>query len=75
MSEYVPVKEFRERGYLQEVNRLFFHPLGMALAVEQGDDGEWRFVGVLDARDDPEGFMFEDGCDPVMAVQPAEAAA
>jgi hypothetical protein len=25
--------EFREKGYLQEVNRRFFHPLGIALAA------------------------------------------
>lgn len=28
------IKEFREKGFLQEVNRLFFHPLGLALEVE-----------------------------------------
>lgn len=27
------IAEFREAGYLQEANRLFFHPLGLALEV------------------------------------------
>ncbi len=27
------ITEFRDLGYLQEVNRLFFHPLGLALEV------------------------------------------
>lgn len=29
----IDIAEFRELGYLQEVNRLFFHPLGLALEV------------------------------------------
>lgn len=29
----INIAEFRELGYLQEVNRLFFHPLGLALEV------------------------------------------
>lgn len=27
------IKEFRQKGFLQEVNRLFFHPLGLAPEV------------------------------------------
>ncbi len=27
----IDVKEFRDKGFLQEANRLFFHPLGLAL--------------------------------------------
>lgn len=42
-------------GYLQEVNRGFFHPLGLALAVNE--KGE---LSVLDMRDDSEGFIFDD---------------
>lgn len=30
----IDIKEFRELGYLQEVNRLFFHRLGLALEVK-----------------------------------------
>lgn len=58
----------RDDGYLQEVNREFFHPHGLALAVELSDkdgDGNRTFLGlyVIDARDDPEGFNFADGDD------------
>jgi hypothetical protein len=52
------VKEFREAGYLQELNRRFLHPLGLALEVFVEDDGEMRFGGVWDYRDDPEGMIF-----------------
>lgn len=31
--KYISITEFRERGFLQEANRLFFHPLGLALEV------------------------------------------
>lgn len=57
------IREFVESGYLQEVNRRFLHPLGLALAVsaEQGSNGEmvdFRLTGVWDFRDDPEGIYF-----------------
>lgn len=52
------VKEFRELGYLQEVNRRFLHPLGLALEVVLQEDGTETFGGVWDSRDDPEGFVF-----------------
>jgi hypothetical protein len=29
-------EEFRELGYLQEANRRFFHPLGLAMFIDQG---------------------------------------
>lgn len=54
------VKEFRELGYLQEVNRCFLHPLGLALEVVIDDDGEETFGGVWDYRDDPEGMRYGD---------------
>lgn len=62
--------ELRDEGYLQEVNRLFFHRLGLALAVdierneqaqERGHTGcDELIVQVWDGRDDPEGFCFGD---------------
>lgn len=52
------VAEFARRGYLQEVNRRFLHPLGLALAVDMTEDGTATIAGVWDARDDPEGFIF-----------------
>lgn len=60
---YMDIKEFRDVGFLQEANRLFFHPLGLALDVNVDADGTWRLHGVQDYRDDPEGFLFANGVD------------
>ena len=56
----IDVKEFREKGYLQELNRQFLHPLGMALYTSIDDKGKESFGGVFDARNDSEGFVFSD---------------
>lgn len=48
--------EFRDRGYLQEVNRCFFHPLGLAVGIDLGQ--EEATLVVFDSRDDPEGVVF-----------------
>lgn len=54
---FLSVAEFREFGYLQELNRRFLHPLGLALAVAQ--IGDQTFLAPIhDARSDPEGFVF-----------------
>lgn len=63
MSEikYITPREFLEGGYLQEVNRQFLHPLGLALSISIDEDDptdEGEFGGVWDYRDDPEGMMF-----------------
>ncbi len=56
------IKEFREAGYLQEANRLFFHPLGLALEVRIDEDTkEESLSGVWDYREDEEGISFEPG--------------
>ena len=52
------IKEFHEKGFLQEVNRRFFHPLGLGLEVVIEDDGNIRLGGIWDYRDDPEGMFF-----------------
>lgn len=57
----IGIKEFREAGYLQEANRRFFHPLGLALEVTVEDDGTERLSGIWDYRDDPEGVRFAEG--------------
>jgi len=60
--KYLDIEEFRERGYLQEVNRRFFHPLGLALEMTPATaDEPARLSGVWDYRDDPEGVYFADG--------------
>ena len=57
----IDIKEFREKGFLQEANRLFFHPLGLALEVMIDEDGSEKLGGVWDYRDDPEGILFREG--------------
>jgi hypothetical protein len=56
----IDIKEFREKGFLQEANRQFFHPLGLALEIIIDDDtGEVKSLGgVWDYRDDPEGMFY-----------------
>lgn len=61
----IDIKEFREVGFLQEANRLFFHPLGLALEVVVDDDGAESLGGVWDYRDDPEGIVY--GADTIDA--------
>jgi hypothetical protein len=67
--------EFQRLGYLQEVNRRFLHPLGLALAIPMRKDGFGDYIAdyqsdgtcdvtILDAREDPEGFVFADLTDP-----------
>lgn len=58
--KYMDIKEFRSKGYLQEVNRKFLHPHGLALEVLLDADGNERLGGVWDYRDDPEGMNFGD---------------
>lgn len=54
------IKEFLNDGYLQEVNRRFFHPLGLALEVITDLD-VIKIGGVWDYRNDPEGLRFAEG--------------
>jgi hypothetical protein len=58
--KYMDIKEFRESGFLQEVNRRFLHPCGLALEVVIDDDGTERLGGIWDYRDDPEGILYND---------------
>lgn len=61
MVKRISIKEFREIGYLQELNRRFLHPLGLALEiVVDNEAGEERLGGVWDYRDDPEGMIFDE---------------
>lgn len=55
----IDIKEFKEKGYLQEVNRQFLHPLGLALEVIIDEEsGDCSLGGVWDYRNDPEGIVF-----------------
>jgi len=56
------VQELIDFGYLQEVNRRFFHPLGLALtAVVDTDPEVSPRLLVKDNREDPEGWEFAPG--------------
>jgi hypothetical protein len=61
VTDFMDPAQFRDEGWLLEVNRLFFHPRGLALAMSfsKGRKRATGFVGVLDARSDPEGYVFE----------------
>ncbi len=55
----IDIKAFREKGFLQEANRLFFHPLGLALEVIVDEDGTESLGGVWDYRNDEEGMTYD----------------
>lgn len=61
------INEFREKGILQEVNRQFFHPLGLALKIIIDGDNS-KLGGIWDYRHDPEGILFGKG---VLSVEKA----
>lgn len=66
------LRDFIDLGLLQEVNRQFLHPLGLALSLHVDDDPSVvTFDGILDARDDPEGYRFDFNSFP----EPPEAVA
>ena len=57
----IDIKEFRKIGYLQELNRQFLHPLGLALEIAVNKlTGEEKLNGIRDYRDDPEGIIFSE---------------
>jgi hypothetical protein len=61
MSEqkHMDLTEFRDEGYLQELNRKFLHPLGLALEAYVDENGKVTDLGgIWDLRDDPEGIFF-----------------
>lgn len=56
---HIDIEDFREFGFLQEVNRRFFHPMGLALEVTKTDKYECLY-GIRDFREDPEGIVFKE---------------
>ena len=59
MKKCISIKEFRETGYLQELNRRFLHPLGLSLEVEvDPETHEERLSGVRDCRNNPLGILY-----------------
>lgn len=61
LKKHMSVADFRAEGFLQEVNRQFLHPLGLALEVVVHEDGTEALGGIWDCREDPEGVLFGDG--------------
>jgi hypothetical protein len=55
----IDIKEFREKGYLQELNRRFLHPLGLALEIIIDDDNNEKLGGIWDYRNDEEGIYYD----------------
>lgn len=54
------IKEFREKGYLQELNRRFLHPLGLALEIIiDNETKEESLGGIWDYREDKEGIYYD----------------
>lgn len=67
------LNSFRNDGFLQEANRLFFHPLGLALEVDIDNDGNVTAIsGVVDSRDDVAGMCYDDS---LLATDAARAKA
>ena len=55
----ITIEEFRKKGYLQELNRRFLHPLGLALEVIVHKSGKESLGGIWDYREDPEGIYYD----------------
>lgn len=75
MSEEIKkmnIKEFREMGLLAELNRVFLHPLGLALEISVEDDGTEKLGGIWDYRDDPEGMLYSKEYFPTEKIKKAQ---
>lgn len=71
--ERMDIKEFREMGLLAELNRTFFHPLGLALEIVIDDEsGEEKLGGIWDYRDDPEGMLYSKDFFPAEKIKTAQ---
>lgn len=68
MPGHMDLGEFQRRGYLMEVNRRFFHPLGLELALRHDPDGSYHLDHIIDVRDadDQEGIIFGDWDQPMI---------
>jgi hypothetical protein len=61
MTKYISLEEFVKFGYLQELNRQFLHPLGLAMEVVYDAAGNCVGIsGIWDYRDDPEGIIYHE---------------
>lgn len=55
--KYIDIAKFRSEGFLQELNRQFLHPLGLALELIINDDGTEKLGGIWDYRE--EGIYYD----------------
>lgn len=60
--KWMDIKEFQDLGFLQEVNRLFFHPLGLALAIQIDDCEQCEGHGSPITREDSDTIYREGSC-------------
>ena len=63
MSErkIMSVEEFQKSGLLQEVNRRFLHPIGLAISiVEDLDTGKVHFGEIFDYSAEADGMIFAE---------------
>jgi hypothetical protein len=60
--KYMSLTEFVKLGFVQEINRQFLHPRGLALEYIIDEDGrvEDDPLRIWDCRDDPEGIYFDE---------------
>jgi hypothetical protein len=63
-DDKMSLKDFRDLGFLQEANRQFFHPLGLALGLVANENEDYSSVIIYDWRDDPDGGMFQSLNEP-----------
>lgn len=59
-TKFIDLNVLREEGFLQEANRLYFHPLGLALQLGVNRHGRANSLSVWDYREDPEGVIFDE---------------
>lgn len=57
VKPFMPIEDFISEGYMQEVNRRFLHPLGLALVGSVREHGHELWV--IDSRDEPGGIYYE----------------
>ena len=62
-EKLINLQEFLDFGYLQEANRQFFHLVGLAIGIVDGDDGKLSHIVVYDFREDAEGVVYGEACD------------
>ena len=57
-TKLLSLSELRDKGYLQEVNRRFFHLLGLALCLQSDKEGNYTSLTIIDKRNDEGGIYF-----------------